>query len=355
MKHASRIFGKGATYDDVLGAIDHIGNRSFYDKLISVVGNLVDNELVSLVRYSKNAPPDLVLPQIELPEIIRSYSRSLYALDPFYHHWRDVGEEGVFRLRAIVPDLWRTRYAWEFLQPAAIYDELSLFLPRIGDSSLAVIVDRSTSYFRESEVALVSELYPLLASLHRRHLALLNLSEIGGDYSPLGLVGASRIIDRNGEVVLVSKGWEHLTTNRDDQFIAHVAAIERSGPCAVELPNSRILRRIRLPSDFGPAPNGFFDELLIGQVPSPAEMTWCLPQSMQQKLTAREREIVELTLKGYPIIEIARRLGISRGTVKNYRYQIYGKLDITTERELFVAYSNHVARIGSRASAPELR
>ena len=45
-----------------------------------------------------------------------------------------------------------------------------------------------------------------------------------------------------------------------------------------------------------------------------------------------------LTLKGYPVIEIARKLGLSRGTVKNYRLAIYRKLDITTERELFGEY-----------------
>ena len=45
--------------------------------------------------------------------------------------------------------------------------------------------------------------------------------------------------------------------------------------------------------------------------------------------------MVLLTLQGHPVIEIARRMGLSRGTVKNYRVAIYRKLDITTERELF--------------------
>ena len=38
------------------------------------------------------------------------------------------------------------------------------------------------------------------------------------------------------------------------------------------------------------------------------------------------------------MIEIARRMGLSRGTVKNYRLAIYRKLDITTERELFLEF-----------------
>ena len=61
------------------------------------------------------------------------------------------------------------------------------------------------------------------------------------------------------------------------------------------------------------------------------------------RLTEREQQVVLAMLQGYPVIEIARRLGLSRGTIKNYRLAIYRKLDITTERELFGEY---IAAIG---------
>jgi DNA-binding CsgD family transcriptional regulator len=54
------------------------------------------------------------------------------------------------------------------------------------------------------------------------------------------------------------------------------------------------------------------------------------------QLTPRERELVALILQGYPTSSIASKLGISPGTVKNHRARIYEKLDITTERELFL-------------------
>jgi len=63
-----------------------------------------------------------------------------------------------------------------------------------------------------------------------------------------------------------------------------------------------------------------------------------LPPSMAAQLSGREQDVVLLTLQGHPMIEIARKLGLSRGTVKNYRLAIYRKLDITTERELFGEY-----------------
>ena len=63
-----------------------------------------------------------------------------------------------------------------------------------------------------------------------------------------------------------------------------------------------------------------------------------LPASLWPGLSARERELVTLILAGHPSATIARRLKITVGTVKNHRRRIYAKLDITTERELFLQY-----------------
>lgn len=45
-----------------------------------------------------------------------------------------------------------------------------------------------------------------------------------------------------------------------------------------------------------------------------------------------------MVLTGHPPAAIAQRLAISAGTLKNHRRNIYQKLDITTERELFLQY-----------------
>ena len=51
-----------------------------------------------------------------------------------------------------------------------------------------------------------------------------------------------------------------------------------------------------------------------------------------------------LVLEGHPSATIAKRLGIGRGTVKNHRRRLYDKLDITTERELFLRYLEWLAQ-----------
>lgn len=62
------------------------------------------------------------------------------------------------------------------------------------------------------------------------------------------------------------------------------------------------------------------------------------PADLWPELSARERELVKLILSGHPTASIAQKLGITGGTVKNHRLHIYKKLDITTERELFLQY-----------------
>lgn len=60
------------------------------------------------------------------------------------------------------------------------------------------------------------------------------------------------------------------------------------------------------------------------------------------ELSLRERELVQLILAGHPTATISDRLGITVGTVKNHRRRIYEKLDITTERELFLQFFQHL-------------
>ena len=63
-----------------------------------------------------------------------------------------------------------------------------------------------------------------------------------------------------------------------------------------------------------------------------------LTRGLFGSLSAREREIVALILKGYSSKSIARGLGIAVGTVKNHRKHIYRKLSITSQAGLFACF-----------------
>lgn len=66
------------------------------------------------------------------------------------------------------------------------------------------------------------------------------------------------------------------------------------------------------------------------------------------KLTARESEIVELVLKGNSSDAIGKQLGIATGTVRIHRKNIYMKLGISSQGELF---SRFVASISGNLGA----
>ncbi|WP_379068477.1 LuxR C-terminal-related transcriptional regulator [Mesorhizobium sp. UC22_110] len=60
------------------------------------------------------------------------------------------------------------------------------------------------------------------------------------------------------------------------------------------------------------------------------------------RLTRREQTIVSLVLRGHSSISIGRILGIAEGTVKIHRKNIYAKLDISSQTELFNLFIKHL-------------
>ena len=70
----------------------------------------------------------------------------------------------------------------------------------------------------------------------------------------------------------------------------------------------------------------------------------------QGVLTPREREVVELTLRGHSADAIGKILGISSGTVRIHRKNIYSKLRISSQGELFSEFITAILESGSAAA-----
>ncbi len=111
---------------------------------------------------------------------------------------------------------------------------------------------------------------------------------------------------------------------------AEIAAIEAAFPAFAALHALHV--RLRGPTGGVRHP--------IGPQPAAAlsEGPMRLPPGLWPELSIRERELAALVLAGHPSAAIARRLRIALGTVKNHRHRIYAKLDITSEREMFLQY-----------------
>jgi len=310
-----------------------IGGDSFYDRLLDVLGALVETDVLSLMRYSSFGVPDLIIPREIRAELAVPYSCDLYAFDPFHHYWQTVARPAVKSLRRLAPaGMWKSQYALEFLHEAHISDEIAVFLPPLGGASPTLILDRADGRFTLAELARVERVFPLLAGLHDAHLnAIVGRGKIATE-KPL------RLIDRSGKELAANLAWKKLIAEAGSGLRDAVAKLDVPGGAQIALPDGRILIRSSLAPDFGAAPGGSCDQV---EVPA-LSRTRTESASWLAPLTPREREIVTLTLEGHPIAGIAKRLGVSRGTIKNHRLRLYQKLDITTERELFLTHMQHL-------------
>jgi DNA-binding CsgD family transcriptional regulator len=153
---------------------------------------------------------------------------------------------------------------------------------------------------------------------------------------------ATLLVDRDGERVYANKDWRAAEA---DPAVGHAIAElagEKSGQ--VRLADNRMLHVAPLEPDFPLAPAGRIYVIeRIGLAPAALSPRAVIAR-FGADLTPREREIVVLVLEGHPSAAIAKRLGIGRGTVKNHRRRLYDKLDITTERELFLRYLEWLAQ-----------
>jgi DNA-binding CsgD family transcriptional regulator len=60
------------------------------------------------------------------------------------------------------------------------------------------------------------------------------------------------------------------------------------------------------------------------------------------KITPRETQVVSRVLEGHSSEAIAKSFGISVGTVRIHRRNIYGKLNISSQQELFEIFFQQI-------------
>ncbi|MGO4355135.1 LuxR C-terminal-related transcriptional regulator [Rhizobium sp. RAF36] len=322
-------------WEAVASATVSVGSGTFYDRLLDILGALVRSDLLALVRYSSFGAPDLIIPRENRIDVEQSYNGGLYKLDPFHHYWLALAEPTVASLRNLAPaELWESSYALDFLRAADVSDEIALFLPPIGGASPTLILDRATGTFTEAEVARVRSVYPLVASLHNAHIEAI----ISKGVTHRANEKPFRMLDRCGRELAANDAWRELIADPQSGLADVLRHRVREGAFKVQLPDGRTLTRSNLAADFGAAPEGMCDEIEIASTPSSSRSSF----GWLEALTQREREIVILTLEGHPIASIAKRLGLQCGTVKNHRLRLYQKLDITTERELFLMHMRYI-------------
>jgi DNA-binding NarL/FixJ family response regulator len=79
-------------------------------------------------------------------------------------------------------------------------------------------------------------------------------------------------------------------------------------------------------------------ERFRGQEPQPAAAGQPVASSHDEDLAPRERQVLELLVRGLSYKEIAGELGISSSTVGTYVQRIYEKLHVSSRREIMALH-----------------
>jgi DNA-binding CsgD family transcriptional regulator len=321
-----------------------IGSDEFPGRLLRLFASLIRHDMAMVVRYARFSAPDFLVCEGLPNHIVELYRSGYYRFDPFYDYWQKRERGGVVSLRDVSPPgLTRSRYRRVFQRQANICDELGMFLPGVGRASIALFLERSQGWFTGAEKERARRIYPAIAGLYRAHLGRI-FAELGNGHGATGpqLTRATLLVDRAGAAVFASKAWREAAA--DPAVAGALAQLgeRRSGQAALR--DNRVLHVEPLEPDFPLAPGGRVF-VIERRGLKPAQFSRkAVPAGFGAGLTPREREIVGLILEGHPSATIAERLGIGRGTVKNHRRRLYEKLDITTERELFLMYLDWLAQ-----------
>ncbi|TWG97314.1 Response regulator containing a CheY-like receiver domain and an HTH DNA-binding domain [Mesorhizobium sp. J18] len=245
-------------------AIAATGTNQHIDRLIDSISAFVPHDLITVTRYSASSKPEFVKHRRFSDEMVRRYLDDYYVYDPFYAYWRQERRPGILPLRQLAStELKRGKYMAEFLAQSRICDEIGIMLADGEDWCLGIFLDRTSRFFRETEIRILQTRFPVFQALHETDLR-----------------------------------------TRSADF-----------------------RRTSTASVVGDSPR---------REPIISADIW-------PELSPRERELVQLILAGHPTAAIAEQMNIAIGTVKNHRRRIYDKLDITTERELFLQFFQHKA------------
>ncbi len=329
-------------------AIRACGTAGFPSAMLADIAAFLRVEKCGIVEYSKITQPHYIHSDLVPKEETRFYLEGTYRFDPFFYQWRNGGRSGVLTLDRIRNQggseaLGATDYILQLQPITGMADELALLLNKIGFAVDNYFFLRDHQFTVE-EITTIEQATPMLQALYdlNQNLMLRDICAGGRPQTPVSNADAYALFDREGQQVFVSDDWAALLTTLP-------GLVETLGTPV--RPVSEVLSYDRytvlsepLGADFSPCPDGTITFITSQPAPALAPISaLVLEELFAEKLTDREIDICLLILKGYPSTSISEKLGITVGTVKNHRKNIYRKLDITSERELFLMLIGHVS------------
>ena len=314
--------------------IETVGTEDFYNQIANCLGQLMGCERQLVVRYGQYSRPEYIVNRSLPGDMIKIYYDKLYRLDPILRLVRKSGVKNVLSFVELRQSASDTYFYEESLKSHYIFDELAILLEALGGVWIAICVDRNDRVFSQSELHAAKAIFPMFDRLHRLHIGRSLQIDSGG---LLSSSIAMQIFDRNGNSLFKNEKWEKTAPS----FIALVSEKSKQSDKGKFTVTPSLIGHWRtLAAEHYFAPEG---KIIVLEENSPGYIDLTGKSSIEKfggvfSLTSREEEIVGLTLDGNPTARIADLMGVSLGTIRNHKYHIYAKMDITSERELFVNF-----------------
>jgi DNA-binding CsgD family transcriptional regulator len=306
-----------------------IGSREFYEVSLAALGRLLGCERQLAMRYAQFAKPQFLVNYSLTEEAEALYAQKLYRIDPLLRLVRTQVRERVLTTADMRREESGAIYFEDLYRSAQIYDELVVLLPAAGGVWVALCLDVNDRHFSADEVAFVRLVYPLIDSLHQRHISSC-LSSRGGYLNDSQL--AVMVLDSQGEACFRNGIWSGRVSVVEELLIRTASANSPAGMHS--LTETDVVHWETLEASNALAPGGRIF-VLEGRSPGYLGVDRLFSQlAADYELTPRECEIIGLSLRGFSTAAIAKCLAIGAGTVRNHKHRLYAKLDVTSEREI---------------------
>jgi DNA-binding CsgD family transcriptional regulator len=313
--------------------IKSIGTEFFHCELIKLMEASIPSDAAWIIRYSGEAPPDVVYTRNVSEPALQTYVEQCSGVDPFSRRWRARREAGVFTLASLRDDsVEYLHYVRLFLPAAGVTDELGVFFPVTAHNCFSFFLEREQGRFTRAEVNRARLMLPALQGFQRAHLGWL-FNELRHTNAPetTGLINRPTLIqDRTGQAVYSNESWDEAVSRAPS--IGRALATMSGGPAGQVEVGDVTLRCETLGADFPLAPGGRM--FVLERRCAEAADRRARLSNLLGIFTPRERDILDLVMQGRNSAEISRRLDIGVGTIKNCKMRIYRKAAVSTERAL---------------------
>ncbi|MFG1343433.1 LuxR C-terminal-related transcriptional regulator [Xanthobacter autotrophicus DSM 431] len=312
-----------------------IGSDRFHRELVELAGAAINHDACWIIRYSRVAPPDVLYTKDVASDVVAYYSNLYSSVDPFSEYWKNNGSPGVLMLN----DVRSPGRAWDmyhkvFQTLASISDELGMFFSTVGHCCFGLFLERETGRFSQSDIERARLIFPMLEGFHRSHLGALfnDLRNPRGPQVEGFITRPTLIEDRFGVDVFANEAWRE-AAQRVPALADAVAALRVAPAGETHVCGSLTVKVEVFDRDFPLAPGGRMYVLDAPQREAGGDPDRLLEDALGI-FTPREREILLLLMNGQTTGEIAQKLSLSKGTIKNCRLRMYRKAGVGSERAL---------------------